>query len=160
MTIVIKLDASAVRELIKNDSEVHLELSQAVIQEIIKRMRLPTDFDLTKLLKAELNSLVKEVPAAYIHEGYTPSLSSKAKELIRSQVFDSYNSILRAKVLDEIDLIINQQKEIITASLAARIEQRLDTLTPEIDKMSRILVLEHLSKIVNIAGSAVGVTNV
>lgn len=147
MSIVIKLDAPAVRELIKDNSEAHLQLSQAVVQEIVKRMRLPDSFDAKALVEKEFNSIAKEVPIAYVLNGYKPVLSTKAVELIRDQVKSVYQSTVRAQVIEEIAKMVEEEKQRTMVNMDVNIRNRFAAIEPELDRLARQLLSDRLNDV-------------
>ncbi len=119
MTVTIKLDASAIRELFPEGSEARLELSRAVVAETIRKMDTKIINQLTKVMAEEMKPVLNEMEnQARIYSNnlleqnrYDKPLSETAKARVKSFIEVHFESVIQRLVKEKLEsLTANQQK--------------------------------------------------
>lgn len=120
MTMTIKLDASAIRELFPEGSEARLELSRAVIAETIRKMDTKIISQLTKVMADEMKPVLDEMEkrsrenAATLLENksYGLPLTDGVKEKIKTLISYHFGSQIEQAAKSALEPILADQKKI------------------------------------------------
>lgn len=152
MTISIKLDAAAVRELFPEGSQARLDLSQSVIAETVRRLPAKSeiqDFTTRHVLQYFTNSALEK---HMNNQSWGNSLSEKTKQLVQAEAASQFRKFSEDFVQKEMTKKVQEMKDSILSQLKLSIDNQLSIVAPFLEQEARRYIINHITNIVQRSG--------
>ena len=156
MTVTIKLDASAIRELFPEGSEARLELSRAVVAETIRKMDTKIIGQMTKVMTDEMKPVLDEMSTKaklkardlLESKGYSWILSENTKQQIEQTVNFMFSDRIESIVKARLETIVASQKTV-DEKLAYVVDTKLKSSDAYISQKANQLLAAKIDAIIN-----------
>lgn len=156
MTVTIKLDASAIRELFPEGSESRLELSRAVIAETIRKMDSKIIGQLTKAMTEEMKPVLDQMETEardyankLLDQGfYDKPLSEATKEKIKTFIGFHFGSLIEQAAKSALEPLLADQKKI-DDKLEYIVDSKLKASNAYISQKANQLLAAKIDAIIN-----------
>jgi hypothetical protein len=158
--ITLKLDSSAIRELIGDNEQMKMELSRAVVAEIVRQTltkHLPevVRTSITAICKdavSELQTLIKE--DSWVRESINKILNEEINTIKRSSYgtkisaarLKELNTAISGEVNDRVRLAIEERLKIVSDDLVEKVTERLEKQGGVISHDVRARMIQSITK--------------